>query len=142
MNTVEHSITIERVGHTGRAFRIRRPILRTDGSWSTSKAKHVIDIRTRSWRRFLVVDIYTGSVEKRTDSWETAKRERNRTTRCMIIDTLAGEFAYESRGVFTTMPSYRVMAFESESERQERLRETLRTADVMILDTSTGTIRR
>lgn len=67
-------VTIERIGATGRAFRIRH----SAGSF---------DIRTRSPRRFLVIDVIGQSVFKRTDNLKTAIAARNQNARRIALDT-------------------------------------------------------
>lgn len=74
-------VTIEAIGHTGRAWRIE-------------VGNRVLDLRTSSPRRYLVITL-NGTIIKRTDNQRTAlneQRKRNLTTGAtpaMTIDTAA-----------------------------------------------------
>lgn len=72
-------ISVMRIGHTGRAFRLQ-------------VGRSIFDIRTRSSRRFLVVNLRSHWVEKRTDNIETALKAASKSVMYVVIDTRDGGF--------------------------------------------------
>lgn len=71
-------ITIERIGNTGRAFRIWK-----DGSG--------FDIRTQSRRRYIVVSMSYHAIVRRSDNFVTATKQRAQNRPSVIIDTVTGQ---------------------------------------------------
>jgi hypothetical protein len=72
-------ISVLRKGHTGKAFRLQ-------------VGSSIFDIRTRSSRRYLVVNLRGHWVEKRTDNIETALRAASKSVYYITIDTRVGGF--------------------------------------------------
>lgn len=69
------------LGTSGQAYRVRT---------FTGGTEVVFDIRTRSPRRYLVIDVPTRAIFMRTDSARTAERKRAISPfRRIIVDTVA-----------------------------------------------------
>lgn len=83
--TNQIEIEIERVGHTGRAFRLTVTETRFP-------SPRVVEVRTRSPRRYVVAHIRNGSVLRRTDRIDAARaavRQAGAMNAC-IIDAVEG----------------------------------------------------
>lgn len=88
--TTDSNITIRRIGSTGRAFAITSP-------YGTD-----VRVRSASQRRFVVVDLITGRVDKRSDRVDVVKAQARKWNlagyHVAVIDTVGGSVWSDGAG--------------------------------------------